>query len=128
VIHLSFKANSIATAKVQFRSTGSADLVCVNIGRRVKSDGDSAKPNERLMREQSEHGAQWIPACLLQIMPGQVVKTTLGSNHTKEMIKHALRLSTENLGLIEEEGLEIIGVKTQSGQQPLVSLNEVLMV
>jgi hypothetical protein len=102
---VSFKPNNIAVAKVQFRSTGSADLVCVNVGRR-ELRRRQRQANERLMREQSDHGTQWIPACLLQIMPGQVVKTTLGSNHTKEMIKHALRLPAESLGLIEEEGLD----------------------
>jgi hypothetical protein len=98
-------------------------MVCVNVGKRVRANGrDTENPAEdRLMREQSERGAQWIPACLLQIMPGQIVKTTLDSNHTSEMIKHALRLPAENLGLIEEEGLDIIGMKTRSGQQPLVS-------
>jgi hypothetical protein len=98
-------------------------MICVNVGKRVRANGqDTDNPvDDRLMREQSERGAQWIPACLLQIMPGQIVKTTLGSNHTCEMIKHALRLPAENLGLIEEEDLDIIGVKTKSGQQPLVS-------
>jgi hypothetical protein len=54
-------------------------------------------------------------------MPGQVVKTTLGSTHTSQMIKHALRLPAGNVDFIEKEGLGIIGVKASSGRQPLVS-------
>jgi hypothetical protein len=73
------------------------------------------------MRKQSARGAQWIPACLLQIIPGQIVTTTLDSGHTRDMIKNALRLPAENFGLIEEEGLEIIGVKGPSNEQTLVS-------
>jgi len=100
----------------------SAATYCVNVGKRVKiPNSDEAQPNEEIMRHQSERGAQWIPACLLEIIPGQVITTTLGPQHTGEMIKKALRLPAGNYDLIEKEGLEIIGVKTQSGKEPLVS-------
>lgn len=67
--------------------------------------------DENLMREQSEKGAQWILACLLQITPGQPVTTTLESQHTRYMIRNALRYPAANAGLIDQEGLEIIGVR-----------------
>ncbi|KAI4951959.1 hypothetical protein J4E91_003421 [Alternaria rosae] len=102
---------------------GSTATYCVNSGKRVKtSNSDEAQPNDEIMQHQTERGAQWIPACLLEIISGQIITTTLGSKHTREMIKKALRLPAGNYDLIEKEGLEIIGVKTQSGQQPLASM------
>lgn len=75
------------------------------------------------MRTQSEDGAQWIPTRLLRIMPGHMIKTTLGAAHTKLMIQNTLRMPAENPGLIEQECLGIIGVKParDGGEQPLVS-------
>ena len=101
---------------------GSTGTYCVNSGKRVKiPNSDEAQPNDEIMRHQTERDAQWIPACLLEIISGQIITTTLGSKHKREMIKKALRLPAGNYDLIEKEGLEIIGVKTQSGQEPLVS-------
>lgn len=95
---------------------------CVNVGKRVKiPNSDEAQPNDEIMRHQTERGAQWIQTCLLEIIPGQIITTKLGSKDTREMIKKSLRLPAGNYDLIEKEGLGIIGVKTQSGQQPLVS-------
>lgn len=98
-------------------------MYCINVGKRVKTKKmENSPPEDGLMRSQSAQGALWIPACLLQIIPGQVIKTTLNNMHTSEMIRHALRLPAENVGLLEEEGLDIMGVRAGSdGQQPLVS-------
>jgi hypothetical protein len=101
-------------------------MYCINVGNRVDTlltkVEENTIPNDTLMRKQSAQGAQWIPACLLQIVPNQVVTTTLGPVHTSQMIRHALRLPAENVDLIEDEGLEIMGVKPDNeGQKPLVS-------
>ncbi|KAF2122669.1 Piwi domain-containing protein [Lophiotrema nucula] len=73
------------------------------------------------MRKQCEGGAQWIPACLLQIEPGQVVRTALGSKHTSQMINAALRLPKQNADLITEEGLKTLGIKTTQNPKPLAA-------
>jgi hypothetical protein len=112
-----------AGVKLDKLATQPNDLLCVNIGKRVRTHRRPEETEEGLMRAQSVDGAQWIPARLLEIMPGQVVKTTLGSKHTSDMIANALRLPAENAGLIENEGLEIIGVKSNNGgKHPLVNL------
>jgi eukaryotic translation initiation factor 2C len=112
-----------AGVKLDKLATQPNDLLCVNIGKQVRTHRRPEETEEGLMRAQSVDGAQWIPARLLEIMPGQVVKTTLGSKHTSDMIANALRLPAENAGLIENEGLEIIGVKSNNGgKQPLVNL------
>jgi hypothetical protein len=116
-------------AKVRFPAGATAkspEMYCINVGKRVDTLSTKVEentiPNDTLMRKQSAQGAQWIPACLLQIVPNQVVTTTLRPVHTSQMIRHALRLPAENVGLIEDEGLEIMGVKSDSqGQKPLVS-------
>jgi hypothetical protein len=115
-----------ADAKVTFPSEDQFDLLCVNVGKRVRITRSADETDRSLMREQSTGGAQWIPALLLQIVPGQVVKMPLMGNHTTQTIQHAVRLPAHNAGLIKKEGLDLIGVKSVDGVQPLVSLPFVL--
>lgn len=61
-------------AKVRFPRTSEENLLCVNVGKRVRTRLRHGEAQNSLMREKSEEGAQWIPPCLLQIVPGQVVK------------------------------------------------------
>ncbi|CAN9187777.1 unnamed protein product [Alternaria alternata] len=88
------------------------DLRCVNVGKRIKS---SRSKNLVDMREQSKDGAQWIPACLLEILPYQPMTGQMSPEHTTEMLNHALHLPAKNAGLIDKEGLRILGLKSQSG-------------
>lgn len=69
------------------------------------------------MREQSEKGAQWIPACLLQILPHQVIRSTLPTSHVPGMMAKALRLPAHNAAMIVKEGFKILGAT----EEPLVS-------
>lgn len=97
------------------------DLQCVNVGKRVKSPG-SKEPKD--MRLQSIDGAQWIPACLLEILPYQPMTGQMSPEQTTEMLNHALHLPAKNAALIEREGLQILGLKPQAGAgstQQLVS-------
>lgn len=73
------------------------------------------------MKEQSLKGAQWIPACLLEIVPNQTTKATLGGMHTSSMLDVALRLPNANATFIEKEGLVRLGIRNQAAQSPLVS-------
>jgi hypothetical protein len=74
------------------------------------------------MRVQNVEVAQWIPTRLLENMPGQVAKKTIGARHIKDLVANALRLPAENADLIEKDGLRIMGVNSYGGKQPLVSL------
>jgi hypothetical protein len=85
------------------------ELLCVNVGNRVKSFRRT--PTDEQMREQTLGGAQWIPACLLEIVPHQQTAAPLSANHTTEMLKDAVRLPAENAGLIDSEGLDILGFR-----------------
>ncbi|KAL1798145.1 hypothetical protein ACET3X_002182 [Alternaria dauci] len=99
--------------KAQMPGKNSQDLLCVNVGKRVKSLGN--KDLTKSMRQQSLDGAQWIPACLLQIVPYQPMTGQMSSEHTTEMLKHAVHLPAENASLIDQEGLRILGLKAQVG-------------
>ena len=100
------------------------EKLCVNVGTRVKA-GWSSTPGDTIMREQSLGGAQWIPACLLEIVPNQMTNAMLSPEHTAEMLRNAVRLPAANAGLIVEEGLPMIGLKTsgeKDANEKLVSL------
>lgn len=58
------------------------------------------------MRAQSDAGAIWIPAELLQIVPYQMVKGLLSPKHMSEMIKFAVRSPKENANFLIKEGLQ----------------------
>jgi hypothetical protein len=88
------------------------DLRCVNVGKRIKSPRSG---NLVDMREQSKDGAQWIPACLLEILPYQPMTGQMSPEQTTEMLNHALHLPAKNAGLIDQEGLRILGLKPPSG-------------
>jgi hypothetical protein len=107
------------------------DVLCVNVGKRkVKSYREPrARPTNpsaeeavkiRVMQTQSEQGAIWIPATLLQICPFQQTKGSLDPDHTSSMITLACRRPLQNLSLINREGLEQLGITGM--QEPLVSL------
>ena len=85
--------------------TGTFDRLCVNVGKKI-SDRDT-------METQSEKGAIWIPACLLQIESHQLVKGVLGTEHIKDMINHALRLPGPNANLIVQEGFRLLGINNE---------------
>ncbi|KAH5324478.1 hypothetical protein HBI12_092410 [Parastagonospora nodorum] len=87
------------------------EKLCVNVGTRVKS-GWSDTSKDTTMREQSLGGAQWIPACLLEIVPNQLTNAMLSTEHTTEMLRDAVRLPAANAGLIIKEGLPMLGLKT----------------
>jgi hypothetical protein len=69
------------------------------------------------MKQQTIDGAQWIPACFLEILPYQPMTGQMDADHTRAMMDHALHLPAENAGLIDAEGLEVLGVKSQSISQ-----------
>jgi hypothetical protein len=89
------------------------DLLCVNVGKRVHSFRPGSTTEED-MKQQTIDGAQWIPACFLEILPYQPMTGQMDADHTRAMMDHALHLPAENAGLIDAEGLEVLGVKSQS--------------
>lgn len=97
------------------------ESLCVNVGTRVRTVRRHDESREALMKEQSLKGAQWIPACLLEIVPNQTTKATLGGMHTSSMLDVALRLPHANATFIEKEGLVRLGIKNHTAQSPLVS-------
>ena len=109
-----FTANS--TENVLLKGRYDNDLICVNVGKPVRTRMRHGETLDDLMKEQCLNGAQWIPACLLQIKDNQIVKSPLPSAHVFDMIRKALRLPAANASLIENEGLKILGVN----DQPLV--------
>jgi hypothetical protein len=96
-----------------------AGLVCVNVGRRVKSK-HGQQLAESQVKEQTEGGALWIPACLLEIVPNQVISMTLGSSHTSDMIKCAAHLPARNVDLITKEGFKMLGLTKSEQKSSLV--------
>jgi hypothetical protein len=74
------------------------------------------------LKDQSEQGAIWIPACLLEIVPNQPVTMPLNPGHTTLMIDNALRLPAPNVKYISTEGLNVCGFGTPTGQKYLVSI------
>jgi hypothetical protein len=94
----------------------SSELICVNVGKRVQSFKD--KPTVDQMKQQHLDGAQWIPAGLLEILPFQPMTGQMSGRQTTEMLKHALHYPAKNAGLIDLEGLTMMGVK--SGNNELV--------
>lgn len=68
------------------------------------------------MRKQTLEGAIWIPACLLEIVPNQPMTAPLQPRHTSEMIRYALRYPAANAALIDQEGLELLGLKAPAVQ------------
>ena len=87
------------------------DLLCVNVGNRVKAVR-SDSPTEEQMRQQTLAGAQWIPACCLEIIPNQQTAAPLSPDHTTKMLEDAVRLPAENAGLIDVEGLKTLGLRS----------------
>jgi eukaryotic translation initiation factor 2C len=77
--------------------------LCVNVGKPASSTSN--------MGEQSDRGAIWVPANLLEILPDQTTNVELCSQHTADMIAMALREPGSNAGLIDLEGLEKLGIK-----------------
>jgi hypothetical protein len=102
--------------------TTDKEMLCVNVGRAARkiSKEEAQEPlvMEELMREQSEGGAVWVPADLLEICPNQPTRAVLNANHAKAMIDNACRQPTENAALIDEEGLQELRIK--GDQQQLV--------
>jgi hypothetical protein len=82
--------------------TDAYDWLCVNVGNIVKVSDDE--------RERSAKRAQWIPACLLEIVQHQPVRGLLGPNHTKSMIDLAVHLPRRNAELITTEGFQSLGI------------------
>jgi hypothetical protein len=72
------------------------------------------------MQEQSDAGAQWIPACFLEIVLNQVIGTTLGQVHSSDMLRHATHLPARNAGLITEEGIKLLGLSEPANHRQLV--------
>jgi hypothetical protein len=93
-------------------------MLCVNVGKRVKSC-KSGKTTLDEMKKQTVDGAQWIPACLLEILPFQPMPGLMNAVHTAGMVKHAVHLPAENVALLDREGLDMLGVK--SGNTRMVS-------
>ncbi|KAI4669037.1 uncharacterized protein J4E79_001080 [Alternaria viburni] len=60
--------------------------------------------------------------CLLEIVPNQTTKATLGGMHTSSMLDVALRLPNANATFIEKEGLVRLGIRNQAAQSPLTKL------
>lgn len=85
--------------------------LCVNVGKKVDIR-DS-------MQAQAANGAIWIPANLLEICPNQATKATLDGMHTSRMLNAACRRPLDNAGLIDLEGLAVLGLK--GSQQNAVS-------
>jgi hypothetical protein len=103
-------------ALVDLASFTGNDLLCVNVGKRVKRIVGMNQTDPTQMRRQTLDGAVWIPACLLEILPNQAVHNLLSANDTAEMIKQAVRLPAANAGRIVQEGLEILGAKSRTNQ------------
>jgi hypothetical protein len=97
----------------------SRDVLCVNVGKRVRGRKRVNETWEDFMRDQVQGGACWIPADLLEICPNQSTRAVLAPAHAKDMIKEACRLPNANAALIDKEGLQILGIK--GSQQGLVS-------
>ena len=107
------KYNANFTENVILNSQNHYDMICVNVGKPVRTKLRHGEALDSLMKEQSINGAQWIPAMLLQIKENQMVKSPLPSVYVSDMIRKALRLPAANAHLIQNEGLEILGVKNQ---------------
>ena len=88
-------------------------LLCVNVGNRVKSVPDHLLTDEK-MRQQTLGGAQWIPACLPEILPNHQTAAPLSPDHTTQMLRDAVRLPAENAGLIDTEGLTTLGLRSST--------------
>lgn len=99
---------------IDFRGYKEEQLLCVNVGKR--SLHAASKADDESMRKQSLEGAQWIPACLLEIVPRQVVRGLLPQDDIREMIKQAVRLPAANLAMIELEGMNLLGIKPSSAE------------
>ncbi|KAI4650583.1 hypothetical protein J4E93_002940 [Alternaria ventricosa] len=98
-------------------SPSPSHLLCVNVGKRVQSSRSKDAGKPAFMRQQTLDGAQWIPACLLEILPFQPMTGQMSPKHTAEMMRHALHLPAENAALIDQEGLRILGLKDQIEDQ-----------
>jgi hypothetical protein len=108
---------------VSFPNDNESTQLCVNVGKRVRSfQLGTSTPSD--MQKQTVDGAQWIPAYLLEILPFQPMGGLMSPDHTTEMMKVALHLPAENAALIDQEGLEMLDVRSQSqGHVSLVSLD-----
>jgi hypothetical protein len=108
---------------VSFPNDNESTQFCVNVGKRVRSfQLGTSTPSD--MQKQTVDGAQWIPAYLLEIFPFQPMGGLMSPDHTTEMMKVALHLPAENAALIDQEGLEMLDVRSQSqGHVSLVSLD-----
>ncbi|KAF7573426.1 eukaryotic translation initiation factor 2C 2 [Pyrenophora tritici-repentis] len=91
------------------------DLLCVNVGKRI----GSFNPEKIDLEDMQQHtldGAQWIPACLLEILPYQPMTGQMSPDHTAAMMMHALHYPAENAALIDKEGLGLLGLKEEDGR------------
>jgi hypothetical protein len=109
---------TVVDMNVQMHGTSDYDMLCMNVGKRVKSfPAGTMKPEE--MMQQTLDGAQWIPACLLEILPFQPMPGLMNAVHTTEMVKHPVHSPAENARLVNRESLNMLNIK--SGNTNMVS-------